>query len=79
MPLLCDGVVAHGGARLHVARRTGVAGFGGGLGDQGFEHPEVESGAAHRLLAEGVHVVGEVAGEDRREVYPCLLYTSRCV
>ena len=62
-------VVAHGGACLHVGRGGGVECLGGGLGQERFENVEGQARAADDAFADGVHVVDEVAGENRREVH----------
>lgn len=63
-----SGVVAHGGTCLHAGRGGRVERFGGGLGDQRLEHVERKSRTAGDALCDGVHVIDEIAGENRREM-----------
>ena len=70
-------IVAHGGSRLHVERRTGVAGLGRGFGDQRFQHVEIQPRTADDTFAHGIHVIGEVAGENRREMHLATLLTGK--
>ena len=62
------GVVAYGGTCLHVGRGGRVERFGGGLGDQRFEHVERKPRTAGDAFGDGVHVIDEIAGENRREM-----------
>ena len=60
-------VVAHGGPRLHVERRTGITGLGRSLGDQRLQHIEIEPCTADDAFAHGLKTedIEQVMEENR--------------